>query len=158
MKHKYLKLWEHPKNYCGETWYDYYPVAWQHRDSNVLERANFKAFTDLLGGESEHVIIEHSGHWLCGWVETLLLHKDAPGEMLYLAEKTLADLDDYPIIDESLHSEMEREYAMEIWNNCYNLAERVELCQEHDCSIFGARPGHFPADDNDYLFEYLVTP
>jgi hypothetical protein len=39
---KHLKLWKHPDNYLGATWYDYYVVLGQHRDSDVITRSNFR--------------------------------------------------------------------------------------------------------------------
>lgn len=155
---KNLKLWERPDNYIGKEFFDYYPLVGQHRNSSVLSRANFKAFLDILGGESQHVIIVRASHWLCGWVEELMIHKNAPAELLEKADSILEELQGYPVVDEELYQEMEDDYALDVWNNCYDLADRVELCRKYGCSIFAARHNYLPAEDTGMLYADLVTP
>lgn len=84
----------------------------RHRDSEILDNSNFESATELLGGESEDngVIIARAGHWAVGWVETLMIHKDAPHELLDKAEELLAALERYPVVDEDDYSEREYEY------------------------------------------------
>ena len=46
---KNLERWKRPFCYMGEEWYDYYSAGvGQSRDSDVLERANFKSMIDAL--------------------------------------------------------------------------------------------------------------
>lgn len=90
------------------------PVA-QNRDSDALERSNFRVVVrdlqklderDRETGE-ESFEIHRFGHWACGWFEIILVQ---PGSE---AEKCCNDweaaLADYPIADESDFSELECE-------------------------------------------------
>jgi hypothetical protein len=43
-----------------------------NRDSDALERSNFKTITeDLLERYPKSVQVEHAGHWLVGWIDQL---------------------------------------------------------------------------------------
>ncbi len=44
----HLKLWTRPSHYMGATWFDYYPLAGQSRDSSALEESNFRSWLALL--------------------------------------------------------------------------------------------------------------
>lgn len=126
-----LKRWEHPADYFGAVWPDYYSAGvGQSRDSDVLERANFVAMLKALGGESDTVIVVRELHWAVGWVEWIAIHAD-DDKALTLADEIKGDLDDYPIVDESLFSEMEMEEANEVWANCYDAADRIRYIREH---------------------------
>jgi hypothetical protein len=48
MEYTCLKLWTRPDNYGGATWFEYYPLAGQSRDSGTRERSNFRAFHAAL--------------------------------------------------------------------------------------------------------------
>lgn len=103
-----LELWKHPKDYYGETYEDYYVGPGQHRDSEVLDRANFIAALEMLGGEHDpDVIVARAGHWGVGWVESILVHKDSDKvPVLEEIEKKIAD---YPVLDDDLYSKMQYE-------------------------------------------------
>lgn len=93
-----------------------------HRDADCLARSNWRCFIRALGGNgaegakgtqdvTETVAIEEAKHWAVGWVQYLLI---APGatELIAKAEKILADLEDYPVLDEDDFSTLEYdEYA-----------------------------------------------
>jgi len=61
-----LKKWTHPEYYLGETYYDYYVVLSQHRDSDNLDKSNFASAVKMLGGESDTVLIVRASHWAVG--------------------------------------------------------------------------------------------
>lgn len=131
MKTDNLTLWSRPSNYVGESWENYYVGPSQNRDSDALERSNFDSALAALGGESETVIVVREGHFLCGWVEWIAVYRFNNHQ----AVETLADiverLEDYPVIDEDHLSEVEFEEASEVWQNCYNDAERLEYIRNH---------------------------
>lgn len=104
---KKLQLWTHPENYSGDTFEDYYRTGIeQSRDSKSLECANFSAMLEKLGGESKTVIINRSGHWAVGWVEAIYIHK-SNSKKLKIADDLMIDFESYPVIDESLLSQIE---------------------------------------------------
>ena len=62
-------------NYLGsEEGFDWFLVFSQNRDSDCLERSNFRSALRLLGGESDNVNVIRHGHWACGWIEYLIVN------------------------------------------------------------------------------------
>ena len=126
-----LKLWTMPSNYFGEVWPAYYSSGvGQSRDSDALERSNFKCMLAAIGGESETVTVVRESHWAVGWIEWIAIRQDDSGA-LKIADKIKADLEDYPVVDENDYSETEMEEANEVWTNCYDAQERVKYIREH---------------------------
>lgn len=114
-KYKFLKKWEYPQNYCGEDYSEYYSMGiGQSRDSECLERSNFRSALSELGGETETVIVRRAGHWAVGWVEELLIH-ESDLVALGKAETLAKHLADYPIVDDDdffdLEDEERRDWA-----------------------------------------------
>jgi hypothetical protein len=137
MNYEHLTRWTMPKNYFGDTWADYYGSGvGQSRDSDALERSNFAAMLAMLGGEAIAgpdtylVAVVHENHWAVGWVEWIAIHKSNP-DMLAIADKTMASLEDYPIIDEDLYSEYESDECDETWSNCYDPRQRLNYLKSH---------------------------
>lgn len=161
----HLKLWQRPSHYAGATWYDYYPLAGQSRDSSALEESNFRSFLAALKAKAKELgcedipnpdfgkeadsqgygpngylvcdetispfTVERSSHWAVGWVETLLVHKDAPLALLQWCDEKLDDLDGYPVFDENDYSELETEQANTVWRDCYDVEERIAYIRKH---------------------------
>lgn len=96
-----------PCGYWGER-ESWLVVIGRSRDSEALEEANFQAMLKLLGGESDTIAIERENHWACGWVEYILLDPTYITGCI-IAGKTLHDLEDYPIIDDELFSQIEHD-------------------------------------------------
>jgi hypothetical protein len=107
---KHLKLWVYPQNYSGTDFSDYYPIVGQCRDSDVLAQSNWATALDLMGGESKWVVVSRAGHWAVGWVEELLVHKNAPAKLLRAADELAKRMEEYLVLDESDYSEREYEY------------------------------------------------
>jgi len=150
-----LNKWTKPESYFGEYWLEYYVFLDQHRDSDTLTQSNFQCALEQLGGESETTFIIRENHWAVGWVEWIAIH-ETDKKAIEIAENILESLNNYPVLDEDDHYEREWEYASKVWNNCFNLKERVELCQEYNVSIFAARHGYIPEDDGS-LYQYLTS-
>lgn len=94
-----LERWTRCSNYMGEDFSDYYVVAGQNRDSSYIQQSNFIAATNRLGGEHEpEVIIARSSHWACGWVDFLMVHKDAL-DKIKIAEEIDEDIENNCILD-----------------------------------------------------------
>ena len=92
----------------GDEFPDYYVGLSQTRDSEALERSNFKSALAELGGEKDGVIVARFNHWAVGWVETIMVHKDAKDKVAILQdiENRMAD---YPVLDEEDYSDIEME-------------------------------------------------
>jgi len=126
-----LKLWTMPRDYAGAVWPGYYSSSvGQSRDSDCLERSNFRCMLKALGGETDTVIVVRESHWAVGWVEWIAIHQD-DGAALKIADEIAAALADYPVIDESDWSEEEHNEAQEIWTNCYDTKERIQYIRDH---------------------------
>lgn len=105
-------------NYMGTRWDDYYVGPARTRDSEVLEQSNFDVTLRELGGESDpEVVVAGTNHWAVGWVDRILVHKDAY-DKLRILDAIAEKLEDYPVLDEEDFSEREwkeREDSFESW-------------------------------------------
>lgn len=147
MKPENLKLWVYPSHYFGAEWPEYYVVAGRSRDSGVLERSNWDAIVEALGGESKRtngVVISRASHWACGWVETLLIHRGA-SKKLAIADRIAEGLESYPIVDEELFSRYEDEERQSIWE-MEPLKYRIAMCVKAGLSMFAARSESYPCE------------
>jgi hypothetical protein len=104
-----LKRWENAPNYMGEDFSDYYIVTSFSRDSDVVSVANFIAIADYLmdiEDESERGWkIARFGHWSCGYLYCIFVHKDSP--LVAECEEIARSLREYPIFNEDILAECE---------------------------------------------------
>ena len=163
IEHLEQNKWEHPDYYAGHE-PEGYVIAAQHRDSDVLDQSNYEriledllALNDEYQGENDEPFVYdfRAGHWAVGWVEYIIVTENAPDEIKNAAGEILCALADYPVYDEMHYSEKEWEYCTEVWNNCYDLEERVELCSKYGVSIFAARHDYIPSDDFGHIYDTL---
>lgn len=133
---------------------EYFVVLGQHRESNTIDRSNFQCALDALGGESDTVFVLRDSHFLVGWVETIYIH---PSDTVACdtADRLLARLENYPILDEMHHSDLEWTETSEYWQRM-SVRERMEWLQRADLCIFAARRSELPDDPNGRLFELLT--
>ena len=125
-----LRLWTRPDCYIGAEWPETYVFLGQHRDSDSLDRSNFRSALAAIGGESETVHVITENHWAVGWVSWIGI--DATDSAAVAAASAILDaLDDYPIVDEDDHSKVEWEECAETWENCYSPRERFEYMCDH---------------------------
>jgi hypothetical protein len=101
----------------------------QTRDSGPLDQSNFETALEILGGESSYVEVRFE----------IIIVKPTAKKTVQKLQSIYDSLADYPVLDDSDYSEREWEEKTRIWNDCYNLGERIELCQKHGESIFAAR-------------------
>ena len=156
---EYIKTWTllEEGNYVGETYYDWYVAGIQSRDSDCLAQSNFRSTLAALGGECDTVAVIRSNHWMCGWVETILVHR-SDAEHLAIADTIAKNLRDYPVVNEDDFRELEYETAREGWSSLL-LSDRIELCQRFGISIFAARRANtLPDDGSGQLLDYMSAP
>lgn len=132
-----------------------------HRDADALQRANFDAVAERLARvlglealpEAQHnapsflsldpsadpgesgfapppVCIVSESHWAVGWVEWIAIRADQ-AEALREADSIAADLEDYPVVDESKFSEYEDDECDQVWRQCFDWRERLRYLREH---------------------------
>lgn len=171
---KHLKLWKHPECYLGATWYDYYVVLGQHRDSDRVTRSNFavaKAELEAIedkypewnkaDDEGRMLVNPYEGHWAVGHVEWLGIHKDSPEELIEAADNILDRIENYPILDESHYSDLEWNEANDYWES-ESVSSRIQWLKNAGIPCFAARHGlstimHEYDNKADRLWERLTN-
>ena len=128
--HEALTRWEIPDSWFGQHWDGYFVGLSQHRDSDALERSNFRSALEALGGESETVHVVREGHWAVGWIEWIAIH-ESDEKALSIQYEIEGSLADYPVLNELDWCEEEAEEANEVWRNCYDEKERIEYVREY---------------------------
>ena len=143
---QYLNKWTRPSDWGGTEWQNHYVFLSQSRDSDALSRSNFECAVKAMeeigpefagalnwGDDSSDVepwTIGREGHWACGWIEWIAIHKDAAKHLECAAEIACA-LEDYPVVNEEHFSEVETTEANEVWEGCYSAKDRVEYIREN---------------------------
>lgn len=150
-----LPTWTHPtgfdsaSNYVGTT-----PVGYciysQNRESSILDAVNFKGILEDLGGESEHVSVIRHGHWACGWIEYIMVSKNAPTNLLDRCVGILRGLANRPVYSDDAYSDAVYEAIADYWHNA-SLRERIERCKDVGVSFLRARHSAMP----DQVFDQL---
>jgi len=124
------------KDFMGDhTHDDWYIFLCRTRDSNPIEESNFSVGLQSLGGESNNVVIIRHSHWLCGWIEFIIISPDAVS-IIKQAEKLLAELEDYPILDEDNLWDREQELAERIWRDYYTVQERIDNIRNRQLDFY----------------------
>lgn len=134
--------WKRPPHYGGFSPDGDYLIASQHRESDVLSRANWQSACADLGAQAydegqagfiNRPAVYHwrAGHWAVRWVEYLMIRRDAPQSTIEAAADIICSLSDYPVLDDELFSAMEHDEAAEIWRNCYDPQERAEYIRNN---------------------------
>lgn len=128
----------------------------QHRDSDTVQRSNFRSALKALGGEDDAagVAVERFNHWAVGWTEAILIRPDA-AEKIAEAERITAKLEDYPVVDEDDLSELEWDEMCETWERA-SLRERLDYIEGSKVSPFAVRRAEIPQDDNGIIRERLL--
>lgn len=153
--------WEKPDSYFGHNPVGDYVIYSRNRDSSILENTNYELILAQLDGEAEKypdiekpVYDFRASHWGCGWIEYIIVNKDAPESILDLAEEILSALADYPVVSDDLYSENQYNAIYEYWEEC-GLKERIEWCKDAGESIFSARKEDcIPSPVLDELFQH----
>lgn len=94
------------RDYAGTVWPATYVFLSQNRNSDALTRSNFIRGLELIGGESETVIVVRELHWFCGWVEWIAIHQD-DARALQIADQIAGALGNYPAVDDEYWSALE---------------------------------------------------
>ena len=125
-----LTPWTVPDSWFGKHWHGWFVGLSQHRDSDALDRSNFRAALEALSGESETVQVVREGHWAVGWIEWIAI-EGSDLQALRTQYEIEGSLQHYPVLDEMDFSEEEAEEANEVWMNCYDERERIEYVRDN---------------------------
>lgn len=85
------------------------------RGADTITRSNFDAALAALGGEGEAVEVHRLSHWLCGWMDIVLVDRETPAAAV--AEGIEVTLTQYPVLDEENLGHMEREDYLKAWQD-----------------------------------------
>lgn len=131
MSHHTVKPWTLPPSYAGAHWDGFHSSGFgQSRDSDALERSNFRCAWTAISKASPEAQVVREGHWAVGWVEWIAIpSSDAAG--IACAEKLCEECRDYPVLDEDDFSNEEEKEAQEVWAHCYDPKERIEYIRAH---------------------------
>ncbi|MCK9597557.1 MAG: hypothetical protein M0R06_00875 [Sphaerochaeta sp.] len=94
-----MEKWTREANYMGTDYSDYYILLSQSRDSEPLTISNFNVALEMLGGETETILVVRFNHWLVGWVEAIMIH-ESDSAAIDKAEEIEKMIEDYPVLDE----------------------------------------------------------
>ena len=172
-----LPEWSHPDSYGGYSPDADYVIISRNRDSSILENSNYdealkalemvESTYDAQGicpdGDDDRAYVHdfRAGHWACGWVEYIIVRRDAPLAIQKEAYEILGALEDYPVLNDADFSEREIEQAYNDFDRVYDLREKIEMCARYGESIFAARAETY--DDfrerapqaADYILEHV---
>lgn len=165
IEHLHGSTWTKPAHYAGFSPDGDYIVLTRTRDSDLLAECNWDVACETLnaqaydGGTDEFetrppVYHWRAGHFLCGWVEYLMVRSDAPDTVQTEAGEILCSLADYPILSEDKFGEREWNAVCDYWENC-SVRDRVDYLQRAEMCIFAARRAEMPEDDSGTLFDRL---
>lgn len=150
--------WETPRDYAGFNPVGDVLVLSVHRDSDALARSNWTVGGTLLreaaeaAGAPESVYDWRASHWAVGWVEYLMVKRDAPESVLEAAADILDSLADYPVLSDDHFSDLEWTEASDYWASL-SVRDRCHLIRDSgsDASLFAARSDCIPSDNGAVL-------
>ena len=117
--------------YWGDSrdWLVVYAI---HRDSDIITRANFEALKRLIPEDDQRV--ETASHWLVGHTSTLLIAPESTA--IPAIEQALRDLEDYPVVDEELWTEMEYEEQLDSAEQALRFDLHIDADEAKDAAGF----------------------
>lgn len=89
-----------------------------------------KVLFDEPEADMATVQVVSENHWACGWIEWIAIH-GSDEAALREADRLMAKLDNYPVLNEDDWSRREDESAQTIWRDCYRPSERLKYIREH---------------------------
>lgn len=113
----------------------------QTRDSGSYERSNFEVAQRMLRQIQGSYEVHRFGHWGPGWFKIILVHPAFAASVKRIADK----LENYPILDDAHHSEMQFKEALDSWRRA-PLRERVQLSKRFGFHLMAARHSEIPED------------
>ena len=148
--------WERPPSYGGHSPDGDYLIYSRTRDSRILGNVNYEGILKCLKYHAELIAESDpdlddwvydfcANHWACGWVEHIIVRKDAPDCLLKLAGEIFCAMGNYPVFDDSAYSEACYNAICEHWEGC-SIDERITYCKDSKVSILASRRDVIPCE------------
>lgn len=103
-------------NYMGPDLSDWVILISKSRDAGPREESNFEVALKEMGGEKEgRVEVFSFGHWACGHIDAVMIHKRATFDLVKGMQIRNA-LENYPVLDDSDMYEREHEEDLQNWD------------------------------------------
>lgn len=160
IEHLQDHIWVRPSYYMGFSPDGDYLIYSKNRDSSLLEVSNFERIEQELEKlekpENEKMVYTFRASCsMVGYIDYLLVSKDADNDLLTLAGEIICAISDYPVFDESHYSELQYNTVFEYWENL-SIEDRVDLCNDNEVSIFKARhDDQVPCEVEQYLLDTM---
>lgn len=103
------------------------PVS-TNRDADTLTRSNWRVACEMLDATVGWERLSFD-HWACGWFEIIVIEPNSDSHAIAL--NIVKDLENYPLLSDDDHSELESEEADEVWKSCYSTSERIAYIKRH---------------------------
>jgi hypothetical protein len=132
------------ENYIGKRYNEYYILYTHNRDSGPLDESNFDSIKKILDEKKAVYEIVSFNHWLCGWVEEILIH-ESEKDSLIIGNDILKQLDDYPVIDEEDWSNRENDLFYESFNDWGYKDALSALADKFNLEIYDYKEEEFKA-------------
>ena len=116
MEYTHISKWTRADNYMGDDYSEYYIVASTHRDADELMVSNFYSIRKTLLDNHIRFLDIQFNHWLCGWIELLMVH-ESNEKGLILADELNRSLEDYPVLDDDDYNERRNDRVMEYYKD-----------------------------------------
>lgn len=130
------------------TWIGYSDYS----NTGLVGLANYKVFTDTASTDDPHGAIHYISYSWNGRAVCV--------DLRYITDdmiETIQALENYPLISDDEHSELESEAIAEGWVD-QSIGDRVTMLQDNGLCIFAARDDEAPWRDSFYrLREYLIS-
>lgn len=150
------QVWFSPEDYGGHNPRGDYLVYDRNRESSIMENVNYNLICQELGAVDDDftkpVYTFRAGHWAVGWVEYIIVKRDAPDEILEKAAGILHDLAQYPILNDDEYSAAQVDAVLTHWEN-EDIRGRAYWCEQSGESLFAARRDEPTEKIFDYMFE-----
>ena len=163
--------WDSLANPVGD-----YCIYSRHRDNEILVNVNYEEILNSLYKLQEKISTQlmesgekpspdeeweeweqrpwvydfRAGHWAVGWVEYIIVRKDAPYEILKEAGEIVCALAQYPVLNDQAYSDACWEAINAEWEGA-RMQDRIEYCKDVEISIFAARRDEVPTEVYDRL-------
>lgn len=128
-----------------------------NRDSNILEQSNWRVISkDLAESFPNSIDIERFNHWLCGWVEQLMVNtKDS--KAMHAIEQWIEKLEDYAVADEDDWCSLEQDTFSSYYDD-FAYMDIGSYAQEHEIACLLDEDGFYsPNPEQIEVLKDLVT-
>lgn len=123
------------------------------RDCDRYNRSNFAVVKRMLESAGVTVEIVRYSHWVCGWIDHLLCEDTNESRELILKIRECHE--DYPILDDDHHSQLEYDEIIEFWETC-TVEDRAEYLREANINPYWAKDDTLPDDPDGRLWDSLL--